>query len=83
MMKFKTDKVELLKVLRDLVCEEMSNAKMNVELESEVAEFLTEMTDKRRSRRLKLVRGALDKWINEMVAEKKKDKQNVSPNTNS
>jgi hypothetical protein len=81
MMKFKTDKVELLKELRKLVSEELGNAKMNVYLESEVAEFLTEVTDRRRSHRLKLVGRALDNWIDEMVAEKKKE--NVTPDTHS
>lgn len=72
MMKFKTDKVELLKELRKLISEELDNTKLNVNLESEVAEFLTEVTDRRRSRRLKMVRRALDEWIDEIVVEKRK-----------
>jgi len=82
-MKFKTDRLELLKELRALILQEMNNSKVNVDLEYDVAEFLTEVKDKRRLRRLKLVRRELDKWIDEMVDTKKEEKSNETPNKHS
>ena len=73
MAKFKTDKVTLLKLLRNLVSEGIDNAKVNVELESEVAELISDLTDKRRVRRLKSLRRDVDKWIDELKDSKKKD----------
>jgi len=69
MMKFKNNKLELFKELRKLVTENLNNANVNVDLEYEVAELLTEITDKRKLRRLKLVRKELDKLI-EQLSEK-------------
>lgn len=71
MMKFKKDKVKLLKELRELVIDNLDNAGVKVDLEYEVAELLTEITDKRRFRRLKTVCKELNKWIDELVSEKK------------
>ena len=73
MAKFKTDKVTLLKLLRNWVSEGIDNAKVNVELESEVAELISDLTDKRRLRRLKALRRDVDKWIDELKDSKKKD----------
>lgn len=73
MMKFKKDKVELLKELRKLVTDNLDNAGVKVDLEYEVAELLTEVTDKRRFRRLKMVRRELDKWIDELASEQKEN----------
>lgn len=72
MLKFKNNRFELLRVLREFVNREMSNAKVNVDLEQDVAEFLTEVTDRRRTRRLKLIRRELDEWISAWAAEKRK-----------
>jgi hypothetical protein len=66
MIKFRNNKLELLKELQKIVSQEMSNAKMNVEFEQDVAEFLTEVVDKKRFRRLKMIRRELDSWIEEM-----------------
>jgi hypothetical protein len=65
MLNFKKNKVLLLRVLRDLVTEHMDNASINSYLEQEVAEFLIEIKDKRRIRKLKQIRKELDKFIEE------------------
>jgi len=70
-MKFQTSKIELLKVLRDLVTENIGFKDVNAVLESEVGEFITEISDKRRYRRLKLVKRSLDKLIDETIREEK------------
>lgn len=72
MLKFKTDRLLLLKELRNLLSESVDDSKVNVDLDEEVALFLTEVTDKRRVRKLKSVRNELDKWINEIVEYRKK-----------
>lgn len=71
MLKFKDNKLELLRELRRMLSDDINNVAVNVDLEEEVADFLTEVTDKRRARRLKLVRKELDKWIQEMLDIKK------------
>lgn len=68
MFKFKKDRVLLLKALRDLVNESMD---VNPLLEEDVSEFLTELTNKRNARRLKIIRRELDKWITEMIHQQK------------
>ena len=65
MMKFKKSKIDLLKELRVLVTENMAAADLNPE--EDVSEFMEEITDKRRARRLKLIRRELDNLIEEMV----------------
>jgi len=77
-MKFQRDRLELLKTLREFVLEEMNNAKVNVDLEYDVSEVLTEITDRKRARRLGLVRRELEKWIEETKSNRKETKD-VSP----
>ena len=71
MLKFKKDRVLLLRALRELVTENMDNADINSYLEEEVAEFIIEIKDKRRFRRLKLIRKELDKFIEETICQHK------------
>lgn len=71
MLNFKKDRVTLLKALRDLVEEEIYNFDINVDLEEEVAEFLSEVKDKRRHRKLKTIRRELDKFIDEVTSQRK------------
>lgn len=71
MKNFKKDRVLLLKALRDLVSECMENNSINPDFERDVAEFLIEITDKKRFRRLKMVRRELDKFIEETISRQK------------
>jgi len=64
-MKFKKSKIDLLQELRVLVTENMAAADLNPE--EDVSEFMEEITNKRRARRLKLIRKELDNLIEEMV----------------
>lgn len=68
-MKFKKDRVSLLKALRDLVSENMDAATINVFSEEEISEYMTEVIDKKRARRLKAIRRELDKVIDEIKSE--------------
>ena len=65
MQKYKQSRVELLKVLCKIVNEEMDYASINKDIEEDVSNFLTDITDKRRIRYLKSVRKELEKWIKE------------------
>jgi hypothetical protein len=71
MHKFKKDRLVLLQTLRDLVKEEISNSSINDVLEYEVAEFIAEVKDRRRTRRLKQILKEVDKWIDDVDAERK------------
>lgn len=55
----------LLKALREIVTENMDHRLLETSIEQDVAEFLTEIKDKKRYRRLKSIRKELDRWINE------------------
>ena len=65
MLKFKNNKMLLLKALREIVTENMDHRLLETSIEQDVAEFLTEIKDKKRYRRLKSIRKELDRWINE------------------
>ncbi len=71
MTKFEKDKVVLLKTLRDLVDENIDYADVRDGDDLEAAEFIMELKDKRRVRRLKKIGRALDKLISDTVAEEK------------
>jgi len=71
MLNFKKDRVLLLKALRDLVTEAVDDASISVELDEEVAEFLTKTKDKRRLRKLKMLRREVSKYIEEVASQKK------------
>jgi len=71
MLNFKKDRVTLLKALRDLVEEGICNFDVNVDLEEEVAEFLSEVKDRRRVRKLKVIRRELDTFIEEVSYQKR------------
>lgn len=75
MQKFEKDNVVLLKELRKLVIENIDATTINPMLEQEVSEYMAEITDKRRYRRLKKMEKALDNFIEEVVSEKNLKKQ--------
>lgn len=75
MQKFEKDNVVLLKELRKLVIENIDATTINPMLEQEVSEYMAEITDKRRYRRLKKMEKALDSFITEVVSEKNLKKQ--------
>lgn len=75
MSKFKNDRILLLRVLRDLVTENMDFGIVNSYIESDVADLISEIVDKKRIRRLKKVRKELDEMIEEMIIEEKLRKQ--------
>lgn len=79
MLKFKKNRVELLKALRDLITKSMDSASINPNFEEDVAEFFTEITDKRRCRRLRSMRKEVDKWIEELIASQKTLKESYGP----
>lgn len=59
----------LLKALRDLISEGMACGNINPLLDQEVSEFIVEVTDKKRLRRLKNLRQELDKFIVEISTQ--------------
>lgn len=65
----KKDKILLLRTLRNLVTENVNYADVSELLDSEIAEHLMELKDKRRLRRLKKVGKALDELIEETVRD--------------
>jgi hypothetical protein len=64
--KLKKDRLCLLQTLRDFVEDSLGYGETNVQLDSEVAEIITNLTDKRKMRTLKIVRKELQKWIHEI-----------------
>lgn len=85
MLNFKKDKILLLKEIKSLIIQTINNAAINPLLEEEVSELLTEVKDKRRLRKLKLIRNELDKFIVEMTTQKKSidmEKSRDKTNTN-
>lgn len=78
MRKFEKNKVMLLKALIGLVNENLNFADVREEIDSEVAELIADLKDRKRLRRLKEMKKALDKFISEtksMEIEKKKVKE--------
>ena len=71
MFKFKKDRVLLLKALRELVAEDVKNSSIDPFLEEDVSDFLAEMRDKKRIRRLKQMQKELNDWIPELVSQEK------------
>lgn len=65
-LNFKNNKKLVLKTLMELVKESIDNADINVDLEQDVAELLTEIKDKRRLRKLKSLKKELNDWIVEL-----------------
>lgn len=57
--------MSLLKALRDLVEENMECKDINPYVDQEVSEFISELQDKKRMRRLKLMLKELDKFIDD------------------
>jgi hypothetical protein len=74
MNKFRQDRLVLLKALFGLVNEALDNSDINPYIEQDVAEFLTEIKDKRHKRNLKIIRRELDRWINECEEHRKNGK---------
>jgi len=71
MFKFKKDRVLLLKALRELVAEDVKNSSIDPFLEEDVSDFLAEMRDKKRIRRLKQMQKELNEWIPELISQEK------------
>ena len=70
--KIKNNKVELLKALQDNVEEVLS---INPDLESEVAEMVSEMRNGRKVRYLKNICRETKKWIEELEEDDKRSKE--------
>ena len=66
MEKFQKNKISLLEAVRETIVEYMGEEKINV---------FSEIADKRRKRRIKLMLRELDKLIDEMVIEEKLKQQ--------
>jgi hypothetical protein len=64
---YKKNRVLLLKELRQLVSENIDNSSIDPFLEQEISEFITEVKDKRKVRKLKIIRHALDEFIKEVI----------------
>ncbi len=67
MSKIRRDQIDLMRKLRKVISECIDNASVNPEIEEDVSEFLTEVVDKRRHRKLKQLKNELDEFITEMV----------------
>lgn len=68
---FKKDRISLLKELRELVLENIENANIDPFLEQDVSEFIAEIKDRRRIRKLKSILKETDKAIDGMISENK------------
>ena len=62
-MKFTKDNALMFETLQDLVKETINNASINSMLDEEVSEFMLEVTDKRRLRKMKKLKLELDEFI--------------------
>lgn len=71
MRKLEKNKMALLKALMDLVKENLNFADVREELDSEVAELITDLKDRKRLRRLKEIKRELEKLIVETVSFEK------------
>jgi hypothetical protein len=71
MFKFKKDRILLLKALREIVAENMEASDIDPRIDEDVSEYMIEVTDKKRARRLKMMMKELDKLIIEMLQTKK------------
>ncbi len=71
MQKFEKDQVELLKALREIVTENLNYADVRAMIDSDVAEFIMELQDRRRLRKLKKVLRSLDEMIKETISERR------------
>jgi len=78
MLNFKKNKVLLLKTLRNIVTDEIDNASIDPSMEEEVAEFLTDVKDKRKVRQLKAIRKELDTFIKEVESSKKLQEEEMN-----
>ena len=77
MADFKKDKLILLQALRDIVMENFNAARPSA------IRDIIESRDRRKTKRLQMVRRELDQWIDEVVAyrkNKKKYEQSVNNN---
>jgi hypothetical protein len=74
MMNFKKDRVSLLAALKSFVQEGLEHASV-APMDEEIAELVIELTDRRRTRKLKKINEALKEWISEMVREEKLRKE--------
>ena len=72
MIKFKKDKISLLKALQELVEENIKVSIIDIFSKEEVSDYMTKITDKRRIRRLKAINRELDKLIDATSEETKK-----------
>lgn len=70
MFKFKKDRVLLLRELQQLVNESIDASKMNPQSDEEVSYYMIDVTDKRRARKLKVIKQELEKWIKEARHDK-------------
>lgn len=73
-MNFKKDRVSLLAALKSFVQEGLEHASV-APMDDEIAALVIELTDRRRTRKLKKINEALKEWIAEMVQEEKLHKQ--------
>lgn len=71
MLNFKKDEMALLQVLRDLVTDNLGYGDVNANLDSDVSDVIMELKDKRRLRRLRDMRRALDKFMKSFNEKRK------------
>jgi hypothetical protein len=69
MLNSKKDKVVLLKALRNLVKENLEFGAVNIYMESDVGEVMTDLCDRKRLRNLKKLQRATDNWMKELEVE--------------
>lgn len=69
MFTFKKDKLSLLKSLRDLVKDNLDFGSINVDIDSDVGEFVADLRDRKRMRELKKLKRAADEWLKELESE--------------
>lgn len=70
MFKFKKDRILLLKELHEIVKDAIEASSIDIYQEEEISDYMIEITDKRRIRKLKTINKEIDKWLNELTHEK-------------
>lgn len=74
-MKFKNDRILLLRMLREIVKKQIEAGSLNTFIEEDVSNYLMDVTDKRQVRKLKKIMNEVDKWLKDMVKISKLERE--------
>jgi hypothetical protein len=71
MKNFKKNRIELLKAVQDFIKDNLDFSSVNADLESDAAEFITDLRDRKRIRQLKVLKHEVDEWMKELKTDNK------------